>query len=255
MHMYLSEVERLKPLRSICQCCRYKLKKIHMSHNVWKRNVGHVRPVTIQISLCESAGWSESSLCAFWDSHWCKGHSYRQRRLIRLFWCIGWFKNLLGARQKVRFLMLRLILMWECHVVILSANCSGSNRWQVFMIRSGRAMRKCAFGHMRTKMAEVSLRICTVWSALSLNIIGYYIMYEGRREAWAGGSESAHFWYGPYNISYNENCNEQQTVQCICEQWRPRTDSLSSHTIIESRYEKIDLWRLCPREDEIILRV
>ena len=37
-----------------------------MTRNVRKRTFGHVRPAKIQISLRKCAGWSESSLGAFW---------------------------------------------------------------------------------------------------------------------------------------------------------------------------------------------
>ena len=80
----------------------------------------------------------------------------------------------------------------------------------------GRAMRKRAFGHMRTAKAQISLRIRAVWSGSSLSanrIISYYRMYEWRANtkmilfACAGWSESLYFandrrhyfaWRGPY---------------------------------------------------------
>ena len=67
---------------------------------------------------------------------------------------------------------------------------------------ASRAMRKCDFGHMRTGMAQFSLRIRAVWSWPSVfanRTTDYYRMYEWRAKATmilcgcAGLSESAHF--------------------------------------------------------------
>ena len=68
---------------------------------------------------------------------------------------------------------------------------------------AGHAMRKHVFRHMWTAKTKISLRICTVWSGLSLSanwIIGYYRLYEWRAKAqmifrtYPGWSDSAHVW-------------------------------------------------------------
>ena len=50
----------------------------------------------------------------------------------------------------------------------------------------GRAMRKRAFGHLRTTKTQISLRIRAVWSGSALSaisIIGYYGLYKWRATA------------------------------------------------------------------------
>ena len=62
------------------------------NRNVKKRTLGHVRPVKIQISLRECAGWSESSLVAFWiakDTKFLQADSEdsdQTERMRRLIW-------------------------------------------------------------------------------------------------------------------------------------------------------------------------
>ena len=81
---------------------------IHINRNARQRTFGHVRPAKIQISLRIRAGWSESSLGAFWIAKDAKflhadnedsNQTARMRRLIWVF--VG------RTCQKVRFLTLR----------------------------------------------------------------------------------------------------------------------------------------------------
>ena len=53
-------------------------------------------------------------------------------------------------------------------------------------VHIGRAMRKCVSGHNRAAKVQISLRICAVWSGLSLSvniITGYHRLYDWRANA------------------------------------------------------------------------
>ena len=73
-----------------------------------------------------------------------------QRRLIRLGKCPGWSESLLGTQ------IIFLVLTWGGSFTL--CKYVGENKLS-------RALRKCVLCHIRTKKAQISLRICAVWSA------------------------------------------------------------------------------------------
>ena len=83
--------------------------------NVRKRIFGHFRSAKIQISLRMRAGWSESSLGAFWIAKDAKFlHAYYEDSdqtvwMHRLFWMLAWHKC-----QTVHFLTLRFNHLDKC---------------------------------------------------------------------------------------------------------------------------------------------
>ena len=87
-------------------------------------------------------------------------------------------------------------------VVYIDGQRTLLDREMRYVFQLYRAMRKQIFEHMRWAKAQISLRICAVWSRPSLftnRIIGYQNMYEWRANArmilctCAGWWESAHF--------------------------------------------------------------
>ena len=101
---------------------------------------------------------------------------------------------------------------------LLHCCASGLQIPAILIQNMDRDMRKRVSKHIRTAKAQISLRICAVWSGLSLSanrIIGYYRMYEWRvktrmtlrkhRMIWTRIlriSEGTLFaWSGPYKVA------------------------------------------------------
>ena len=84
--------------------------EFHKCHNIWKCTFLQLHPAKIPIRLHIRAVWSESSMCAFFNSQGCEVSSLSQRRFYqtalvrRLIWGF-----VVRTCQKVRFLTLWLI--------------------------------------------------------------------------------------------------------------------------------------------------